>query len=137
MTHDGNVIPFGGVSPRIHRSAFVAPTATIIGNVEVGPEASIWFGAVIRGDDPDYPITIGARANIQDNAVIHVSAQGATVVEDEVTVGHGACLESCVVGKGSVVGMGAVILQEATLGPGCMVAAGAVVKGAADVPARS
>ena len=80
-------------------SAFVAPTAVLIGDVEVGEEASIWFGAVLRGDNG--PIRVGARANIQDNSVLHVSQGGATVIEDDVTVGHCAILEDCTIAKGS------------------------------------
>ena len=124
-------------APSIHGSAFVADTATVIGDVQIGAESSIWFGAVIRGDHPDFGIRIGDRTNVQDGAVLHVSAVGATILEDEVTIGHGAVLESCVVGRRCVIGMNAVVLQGARLGPGCLVAAGAVVKAGADVPAGS
>ncbi len=130
----GRVMAFGGRRPRIAESAFLAPGAVVIGNVEIEEEASVWFGAVLRGDHPDHGIRIGARANVQDNAVVHVSAQGATVLEDEVTVGHGAVLESCRIGRRTVVGMGAAVLQRAVVGQGCVVAAGAVVKEGAIVP---
>lgn len=130
-------MPFGGRTPQIARSAFVAPTAVIIGDVVVGEEASIWFGAVVRGDHPENGIRIGARANVQDNAVVHTSAQGATVIEEEVTVGHGATLESCRLGRSSLVGMGAVVLQRAQVGERCIVAAGALVKEGQVVPPES
>ena len=84
------IIPYRGKTPRIHPTAFVAPTAVIIGDVEIGEESSIWFGAVLRGDHPDCCIRVGARTSIQDNCVLHVSARGDTTVGDEVTVGHGA-----------------------------------------------
>jgi carbonic anhydrase/acetyltransferase-like protein (isoleucine patch superfamily) len=80
------IIEYRGRSPKVHQTAFVAPTAVLIGDVEVGPESSIWFGAVLRGDNG--PIRIGARSSIQDNAVLHVSEHGQTVVDDDVTVGH-------------------------------------------------
>jgi gamma-carbonic anhydrase len=79
----------------------VAPTAVLIGDVEVGAESSIWFGAVLRGDHPTHGIRIGSRTSIQDNCVIHVSAEGPTVVGDDVTVGHGAVFESCEIRRGA------------------------------------
>ncbi len=136
MTHMATILSFRGIAPRIHPSAFVAPTATIIGNVVVEEEASIWFGAVLRGDDPEREIRVGARTSIQDNCVVHVSAQGPTRIGPEVTVGHGAVMESCTVGRGSLIGMNAVILQQATIGEGALIAAGAVVSAGAEIPAR-
>ena len=129
------VLAFAGVQPRIHPSAFVAPNAMVIGNVEIGAEASIWFGAVLRGDDLDHPIRVGARTSVQDNCVLHVSAQGATEIGEEVTIGHGAVLESCVVGRRALIGMNAVVLQRAVVGESALVAAGAVVGEGAEVPA--
>ena len=99
----GRLIAFGGRCPRIAETAFVAPTAVVIGNVSIGAEASVWFGAVLRGDHPENGIRVGARANVQENAVIHTSEQAPTVIEEEVTVGHGAIMESCRVGRGAVV----------------------------------
>lgn len=130
----GRVLAFGGVRPKIAESAFLAPGAVVIGDVEIGEEASVWFGAVVRGDHPGHGIRIGARTNVQDNAVVHVSAQGATILEDDVTVGHGAVLESCRIGRRTVVGMGAAVLQRAVVGERCVVAAGTVVKEGAVVP---
>lgn len=130
------ILPFRGVWPRIHPSAFVAPTAVVIGNVVVGEEASIWFGAVLRGDDPRHEISVGAETSIQDNCVIHVSARGPTTIGPQVTVGHGAILESCTIGRGALIGMNAVVLQGATVGEQALVAAGAVVPDGGDVPAR-
>ncbi|HEU0076465.1 MAG TPA: gamma carbonic anhydrase family protein, partial [Longimicrobiaceae bacterium] len=131
-----NILPFRGVWPRIHSTAFVAPGATVIGNVRIGAEASVWFGAVIRGDDPEFEIVVGPRTSIQDNCVIHVSARGATVIGEDVTVGHGAVLESCTVGDGALIGMNAVVLQGATVGGQALVAAGSVVPDGGEVPAR-
>ncbi len=131
------LIPFRGVKPRIHASAFLAPTAVVIGNVEIGEDCSIWFGAVLRGDNPDHPIVIGRRTSIQDNCVIHVGDWGPTIVGEDVTVGHGAKFESCTIGDRTVVGMNAVILQNASVGEECVVGAGAVVKERDVIPARS
>jgi carbonic anhydrase/acetyltransferase-like protein (isoleucine patch superfamily) len=130
------ILPFAGIHPRIHPTAFVAPNATVIGNVTIEAEASIWFGAVIRGDDPELEIRVGARTSIQDNCVLHVSRQGATLIGADVTVGHGAVLESCTVGDGALIGMNAVVLQRARVGEAALVAAGAVVASGAEIPAR-
>ena len=132
-----HIIPFNGITPRIHPSVFLAPTAVVIGNVEIGEDSSVWFGAVIRGDNPDHPIVVGPRTSIQDNCVLHVGDWGPTVVGRDVTVGHGAKFESCTIGDETVVGMNAVILQNASVGAQCVIAAGAVVKEKADIPARS
>ena len=131
------IVPFGGKTPRVAESAFLAPSAVLIGDVEVGEEASIWYGAVLRGDHPDHGIRVGARSNIQDNCVLHVSRLGPTVVSDNVTVGHGAKFESCVIGSGTLIGMNAVILQEAVVGRECIVAANALVKVGARFPDRT
>lgn len=131
------IIPYGGREPRIHPSAFVAPTAVIIGDVEIGPESSIWFGAVLRGDHPDHGIRIGARASIQDNCVLHVSARGATIVGDDVTVGHGAVFESCEIRRSALIGMNAVILHGAIVDEEALVAALSVVPEGMHVPPRT
>ena len=130
------ILEFGGVAPRIHPSAWLAQTAVVIGNVVIGEGASIWFGAVLRGDDPEREIRVGARTSIQDNCVIHVSEQGPTLIGEEVTVGHGAVLESCTIGRRALIGMNAVVLQRATVGEEALVAAGAVVSVGAEIPAR-
>lgn len=131
------ILPFNGVHPRIHPTAFVAPTAVIIGNVVVEAEASVWFGAVLRGDDPGYEIRVGARSSVQDNVVLHVSRQGPTVIGPEVTVGHGAILESCEIGARALIGMNAVVLQQAVVGEEALIAAGAVVGQGARIPPRT
>jgi carbonic anhydrase/acetyltransferase-like protein (isoleucine patch superfamily) len=122
-----------GRRPRVHRDAFVAPTAVLIGDVEVGPGASIWFGVVLRGDEAT--VTIGAGSNVQDNSVIHCAAGLPTIVGEDATIGHQALLEGCVVENGAVVGMGAIMLQRSRLGTGSMLAAGAVLPEGREVPA--
>lgn len=131
------LISLNGKEPQVAPDAFLAPTAVLIGDVTIGAEASVWFGAVLRGDDPDHGIFIGARSSVQDNCVVHVGGWGPTIVGTDVTIGHGAKFESCTIGDGSIVGMNAVILQEATVGRECVVAAGCVVLEKALIPDRS
>ncbi|MGH7765368.1 MAG: gamma carbonic anhydrase family protein [Candidatus Dormibacteraceae bacterium] len=123
----------GGKRPRVHPDAYIAPTAVLIGDVEVGPGASVWFGAVLRGDEAK--ITIGAGANVQDNAVVHCAENLPTLIERNASVGHSAQLEGCVVEQGALVGMGATMLQRSRLGAGSMLAAGAVLQEGREVPA--
>jgi carbonic anhydrase/acetyltransferase-like protein (isoleucine patch superfamily) len=131
------ILPFAGIHPRIHPTAFIAPNAVVIGNVTIEEEASVWFGAVIRGDEPEFEIRVGARTSVQDNVVLHVSRQGPTLIGPDVTIGHGAILESCTVGRGALIGMGAVVLQKATVGDEALIAAGAVVSQNGTVPPRT
>jgi carbonic anhydrase/acetyltransferase-like protein (isoleucine patch superfamily) len=126
------VFDLDGKRPRVHPTAFVAPTAAVIGDVEIGARASVWFGAVLRGDQE--PIRIGEGTNVQDNAVIHCAHDLPTTVGRGVTVGHCACIEGCVVEDGAVVGMGATMLQRSRLGAGAMLAAGAVLPEGGEVP---
>jgi carbonic anhydrase/acetyltransferase-like protein (isoleucine patch superfamily) len=133
----GLIIPYNGTTPVVHPTAFVAPTAVLIGAVEVGAGSSIWFGAVLRADHPAHGIRIGARTSIQDNCVLHVSARGATVVGDEVTVGHGAVFESCEIRRGALIGMNAVILHGALIDEEALVAALSVVPEGMHVPPRT
>lgn len=129
------ILPFRGRTPRIAPSAFIAPTATIIGDVTVGDEASVWFGAVLRGDVGR--IEIGARSSVQDNAVLHTTDRIATVIGDDVTIGHGAVLEGCTVERGALVGMNAVVLHEAVVGEEALIGAGSVVTDGTKIPART
>ena len=121
------------MSPTIGRDVWLAPNAVLVGDVHVGDNASIWFGAVLRGDSS--AIHIGAGTSVQDNAVIHCAKDLPTVVGDDVIVGHGAMLEGCVIEDGAIVGMGAIVLQRARLGAGSMLAAGAVLAEGAEVAA--
>src|ERR1700684_164308 len=119
------IIEYRGKRPKVAASAFVAPTAVLIGDVEIGEEASIWFGTVIRGDHG--PIRVGARANVQDNSVLHVSENCETVVEEGATVGHCAVLEDCRIGRGALIGSNAVVLNGGTGGGQSPGAAGRAV----------
>ena len=123
---------FEGKRPKVHPDAFIAPTAVLIGDVEVGAGASVWFGAVLRGDEA--AIRVGEGANVQDNAVIHCAQDLPTIIEHDASVGHSAQLEGCVVETGAVVGMCATMLQRSRLGAGSMLAAGAVLGEGKSVP---
>jgi carbonic anhydrase/acetyltransferase-like protein (isoleucine patch superfamily) len=123
---------FAGKRPRVHAEAYVAPTAVLIGDVEVGARASVWFGAVLRGDQN--LIQVGEGSNIQDNAVVHCSDELPTVIGSGVTVGHNALLEGCVVEEGALVGTGSIMLQRSRLGRRAMLAAGAVLGEGKEVP---
>jgi len=124
---------FEGATPQVAEDVFLAPTASLIGQVEVGAGASVWFGAVLRGDFGR--IVVGAGSCIQDNAVIHATGELPTLIGRNVTVGHAAMLEGCVVEDGAVVSMGAIVLQRARIGAGSLVAAGSVVREGQEIPA--
>jgi len=128
------LISLNGKTPQVHHEAFIAPNATIIGDVKVEAGASIWFGAQVRGDDGS--IIIGARTNIQDNVVIHSSPGGKTLIESDVTVGHGAVLHNCILKKGCFIGINSVILDNAVIGEDAMVAALSLVTNNCEIPAR-
>ncbi len=126
------IYAFAGNEPHVADDAFVAPTATLIGAVELGSEASVWFGAVLRADFDR--ITIGAGSCVQDNAVIHTAEGVPTIVGTNVTIGHAAMLEGCVVEDGALVAMGAIVLQRARVRRGALVAAGSVVREGQEIP---
>jgi carbonic anhydrase/acetyltransferase-like protein (isoleucine patch superfamily) len=128
---------FNNISPRIHETAFIAENAVIIGDVEIGTEASIWYNCVLRGDVNF--IRIGGGSNIQDGTIIHVSreAELATVIEEEVTVGHSATIHGCRIEKGSLIGIGATILDGARIGKYSLIAAGSLVTPNTQIPERS
>ena len=131
------LLPFHGKRPRVAESAFIAPNAVLIGDVTVEEDASVWFGAVLRGDHAENGIVVGAGTSVQDNCVVHVGGCAPTVIGEQVTVGHGAKFESCTIGDRCVIGMNAVILQNARIGAECVVAANAVVLEGARIPDRS
>jgi carbonic anhydrase/acetyltransferase-like protein (isoleucine patch superfamily) len=124
---------FGGMEPQVASDAFVAPTATLIGDVVLEAESSVWFGAVLRADFGR--IVVGEGSCVQDNAVIHAAEGLPTVLGANVAVGHAAMLEGCVVEDGALIGMGAIVLQGARVGAGALVAAGSVVREGQEIPA--
>ncbi|MCA1566312.1 MAG: gamma carbonic anhydrase family protein [Acidobacteria bacterium] len=128
--------PFRGKHPNIHPSAFIEASAQVIGDVEIGEQSSVWFNAVVRGDV--FYIRIGNRTNIQDGTVVHVTnGTHATILEDEVTVGHNVTLHGCHIGRGCLVGMGSIVMDDVRVGAQSLVAAGALISPGTRVPPRS
>ena len=127
------IIPYRGITPKIHPSVFIAEGAQIIGDVEIGAESSVWFNTVIRGDV--HYIRIGERTNIQDNCVLHVTHNTyPLVIGSDVTVGHGAILHAATIRDRCLIGMGAKVLDDATVGSYAFVAAGSLVLEHFEVP---
>lgn len=124
--HKPIILPYQGKWPKIDDSAFIAPCAAVIGDVEIGAETNVWFGVVIRGD-MNY-IRIGSRTNIQDGTVVHVTSKTApTVIGSDVTIGHKAIIHGCTLEDGSFVGMGSTVMDNAVVESGGMLAAGALL----------
>ncbi len=119
------ILPFEGKTPRVHASAWIAPTAVLIGDVEIGPDASVFYGVVLRGDVNR--IQVGARSNIQDNSVLHVDRDAPCTLGEDVTVGHMALVHGSTVGDGTLVGMKSTLLSRSSVGAGSLIAAGTVV----------
>ncbi|MBT9281854.1 MAG: gamma carbonic anhydrase family protein [Hydrogenibacillus schlegelii] len=126
------MIEYQGRKPTVHPTAFIAPTAVLIGDVVVEEGASIWFGAVLRADFQ--PIIVGKESSIQDNVVIHVDVTHPTRIGERVTVGHASVLEGCQIDENAVIGMNSTVLVGAHIGKGALVAAGSVVKANFVVP---
>lgn len=127
---------YRGILPQIADDAFVAPTATVLGDVHIGAESGVWFGVVLRGDVNR--IRIGRRTNLQDGTIVHVtSGTHPTLIGDGVTVGHGVNLHGCTIADGCLIGIGAIILDGALIGESSMVAAGSLVVPGTVVPPRS
>jgi len=125
-----------GLTSKIGRRVFLAANAVVVGEVSLGDDVSVWYNVVIRGDI--HWIRIGARSNLQDGVIVHVErGLYPTLLDEEVSVGHGAMLHGCTVGAGSLIGMGAMVLNDAAIGEGSLVAAGAVVREGFKVPPRS
>ncbi|MGO8787925.1 MAG: gamma carbonic anhydrase family protein [Terriglobia bacterium] len=129
------ILTLAGRTPRIAASAYIAPSADVIGIVDVGEDSSVWFQCVLRGDIE--PIRIGANSNIQDGTVIHTFEGAPTIVGDWVTVGHRVVLHGCTVENNCLIGMGAVLLNHVRVGEGSIVAAGALVAENTVIPPRS
>jgi carbonic anhydrase/acetyltransferase-like protein (isoleucine patch superfamily) len=121
-----------GSAPRIDESAWVADSAQVMGNVELAAGASIWFGAIVRGDTE--VIRVGRNSNIQDGSVLHADHGKPLTIGDDVTVGHKVMLHGCTIGDASLIGIGAVVLNGAKIGKGCLVGAGALVTEGKEFP---
>ena len=129
------LIPFQEKKPTVHDTVFWAPGSYLIGDVQVGKETSIWFNAVLRGDED--AITIGNRCSIQDNTTIHLYEGSPVIVEDEVTVGHNVILHGCTVKERCIIGMGSTILDGAVIGEECIIGANTLIPSGKVIPPRS
>ena len=120
------ILPVKGVYPRMGSNCYIAPNATIVGNVEMGDDCSVWFNAVIRGDVNS--IKMGNKVNVQDGAIIHCTYQKTTVqIGNNVSIGHNAIVHGCSIADNVLIGMGAIVMDDVTVGSGSIIAAGAVV----------
>ncbi|MBW2464586.1 MAG: gamma carbonic anhydrase family protein [Deltaproteobacteria bacterium] len=127
------IVAYRGKLPVVAAGTYVAPTVSIIGDVTIGAESSIWFGAVLRGDVQ--PITIGARTSIHDNGVVHATDGWVpTVVGDDCTVGHMVLLHGCTIGDRVLVGMGSIVMDDAHIGSDCIIGAGSLVTARQQIP---
>lgn len=132
------IVSINGKTPRIHPSAFIAPGAVVAGDIEIGPEVSIWYGVVLRSEY--VPVKIGAKTSIQDNSVLHTNpfiSKDPLYIGEEVTIGHGAILHHCSIGDRALVGMGSIVLDGSVLGEESVVAAGTLVGMRTQVPPRN
>lgn len=136
MEHTPIILPARGHAPQIDATCWLAPNATVVGEVMMGRESTVWFQAVVRGDVA--AIRIGERVNIQDGAVIHGTfEQSETVIEDRASIGHKAVVHGAHIGKGALIGMGSVVMDGAVVGEGAVIAAGAIVLAGTRVPANT
>lgn len=128
-----NILPFNGISPTLGRNVFLATGSHVIGDLVIGDDSNIWFNVTIRADVNT--IRIGARTNIQDNSVVHVTSKtGPTSIGSDVTIGHGAIIHACTISDLCLIGMGSVILDGAKINRYCLVAAGSVVTPGKEFP---
>jgi carbonic anhydrase/acetyltransferase-like protein (isoleucine patch superfamily) len=127
------IFAVGDKVPKIHPSAFIAPTASIVGDVTIHENASVWYGAVVRGDT-SYAV-IHRGANIQDGAVVHGRADLPAIIEDEASIAHNCVIHGAVIGRRALIGNGALVLDGARIGEGALIAAGSVVLGEMEIPA--
>ncbi|MCC4721469.1 gamma carbonic anhydrase family protein [Salinicoccus sp. RF5] len=129
------ILDYKDNTPQIHESAFIAPNATVIGDVEIGERSSVWFGTVLRGDIA--PIRIGSHTNIQDLSILHETPDMPLVIEDNVTVGHKVTLHSCTIRENALIGMDSTVLDGAVIGENAFIGAGSLVTPGTEIPANT
>ncbi len=129
------ILDYKDNTPQIHESAFIAPNATVIGDVEIGERSSVWFGTVLRGDIA--PIRIGSHTNIQDLSILHETPDMPLVIEDNVTVGHKVTLHSCTIRENALIGMDSTVLDGAVIGKNAFIGAGSLVTPGTEIPANT
>ena len=129
------ILDYKDNTPQLHESAFIAPNATVIGDVEIGERSSVWFGTVLRGDIA--PIRIGSHTNIQDLSILHETPDMPLVIEDNVTVGHKVTLHSCTIRENALIGMDSTVLDGAVIGKNAFIGAGSLVTPGTEIPANT
>lgn len=129
------LLPFQGRTPRVAEGVFVAPGAWLIGDVTIGPESSVWYNSVLRGDTA--AIVLGRRVNLQDLSMVHVDSEWPTSIGDEVTIGHAAVIHGATIAPRVLIGMRAVVMSGATIGEGSIIGAGTLVPERREIPPRS
>lgn len=129
------IMPYNGKQPKIHKNVFVAPNATVIGDVEIGEGSSLWFNTVVRGDFQ--PIRIGKYTNVQDNCTIHVMMDASTNIGDNVLIGHNAILYCAHIGSNCLIGMGSIILGYSEIGDNVILGAGTLLTQRKKIPSNS
>ncbi|MBS1672972.1 MAG: gamma carbonic anhydrase family protein [Actinobacteria bacterium] len=132
MSNDATILSLPGRTPAIDETAFLAAGARVIGAVTIGEGSSVWYNAVLRADSAE--IRIGAGSNAQDSVSVHVDAGHGVAIGDDVSIGHNAVVHGCTIGDGSLIGMGAVVLNGAVIGSECLIAGGALVLSGTQVP---
>lgn len=131
----GNILTYNSITPKLGENVFVAPTATVAGDVTIGDNSSLWFGAVVRGDFQ--PVIIGKGTNIQDNAIVHVMGDKPTVIGDGVTIGHGAIIHCGRIGNNCLVGMGSIVLGYTDIGDNVIIGAASLITQHKKIPSNS
>lgn len=130
-----NIIPYKGKQPQIDATVFIAPSATVVGDVTIGENSSVWFGAVVRGDFQ--PVKIGKNTNIQDNATVHVMTNESTTIGDEVSIGHNAIVHARRIGNNCLIGMGSIVLGYVEIGDNVVIGAGTMITQHKKIPSNS
>jgi carbonic anhydrase/acetyltransferase-like protein (isoleucine patch superfamily) len=129
------LMPYNDIYPKVHDSVYVAPGAYIIGDTTIGKDSSVWFNAVLRGDENS--ITIGEKSSIQDNSTIHLFEESPVVIGDEVTVGHNVILHGCNISNRCIIGMGSTIMDDVEIGEECIIGANTLIPPGKKIPPRS
>ena len=130
-----NILPYNGITPKLHPSVYLADNCRIVGNVEIGEGSSVWFGSVVRGDTNK--VIIGKRTNLQDGVIVHSTNSNPCIIGDYVTAGHNAVIHACLISSFTIIGMGGIVMDGAVIGEGSIVAAGTVVPPGKEFPPRS
>lgn len=126
---------YGNLKPQIGKRVYIAPNASVVGEVTLADDSAIFFGTVLRADIA--PITVGARSNIQDNTVVHVATDRGAIIGDDVSIGHSCIIHACTIGSGTLVGMGSIVMDDTIVGENCLIAAGSLLPKGKNYPARS